>query len=199
MQSAIDILVAMDFAVHSSNQLVQQIREYIEESKTPLEAAHRFIFNMTSIPVVYTDLLLARVVAQSIAIDAITIDSYTFEDSISRGEHRYHELVKKQPECRLKYEPSETPTFSTPKSTTSIAVAEGISTKVEVKADGKIKKGGKQVLAAEMYALHVTNSKTPMSNQEFIALLMKELGMTKAGATTYRYNLAKAGAEKAGK
>jgi hypothetical protein len=192
MQSAIDTLVAMDFAVHSPNLLVQQIREHIEESKTPLDTAKQFIFNVTSIAVDYTDLLLARHVAQSIGEDAILRDSYTFEDSISRGESRHRNLVAKMPYISLAYIPSETSTFSTPKTTTSIAVAEGVSTKVEVKADGKIKKGGKQVLAAELYALHVTNATTPMTNQEFIAVLMKELGMTKAGSTTYAYNCRKA-------
>lgn len=76
-------------------------------------------------------------------------------------------------------------------STEQVAVADGIDVKVAVKADGKIKKGGKEILAIALYEKHVTKSATPVDNQGFIAILMKELGMTKAGATTYNYNMKK--------
>jgi hypothetical protein len=75
--------------------------------------------------------------------------------------------------------------------TTQVAVVEGLDTKVAVKADGSIKKGGKQVLVAEMYKKNVLEAETPMSNQQFIALVVKELKMSKAGATTYAYNAKK--------
>jgi len=192
MQSAIDTLMAMDFPVHSPNLLAQQVREHIENSPSPLETAKRVIYNITSIAVDYTDLLLARHVAQGVAIDAITRDSYAFEDSVQRAEDHHRKLLTKMPYISLAYTPAEVSLSGATKTTTSVAVAEGITTTVEVKADGKIKKGGKQVLAVEMYQLHVTNSPTPMTNQEFIALLMKELQMTKPGATTYAYNCRKA-------
>lgn len=76
-------------------------------------------------------------------------------------------------------------------STTDVAVAEGIEVKVAIKADGKIKKGGKEILAVALYEKHVINAATPVDNQGFIAILMKELGMSKAGATTYNYNMKK--------
>jgi hypothetical protein len=76
-------------------------------------------------------------------------------------------------------------------STTDVAVAEGIEVKVAVKADGSIKKGGKEILAIALYEKHVTKSATPVDNQGFVAILMKELGMSKAGATTYNYNMKK--------
>jgi hypothetical protein len=69
-----------------------------------------------------------------------------------------------------------------------IQVATGIDTKVAVKSNGKIKKGGKAILAADMYQKFVVDSEVPLTNQGFIALLMKELDMGKAGATTYAYN-----------
>lgn len=71
------------------------------------------------------------------------------------------------------------------------AVVKGIDTKVAVRRDGKIKKGGKQVLAAELYKKYVLESSTPLDNQGFIAVVMKELDMSKAGATTYAYNCKK--------
>lgn len=75
--------------------------------------------------------------------------------------------------------------------TNDVAVAAGVDVKVAVKADGSIKKGGKEVLAIALYELHVTKAEKPATNQEFIAVLMKELGMSKAGATTYNYNMKK--------
>ena len=76
-------------------------------------------------------------------------------------------------------------------STTEVAVAAGVEMKVAIKADGTIKKGGKELLAVELYKKHVVNSATPVDNQGFIKILMKELGMTKSGATTYNYNMKK--------
>jgi hypothetical protein len=75
--------------------------------------------------------------------------------------------------------------------TTEVAFAPSVDVKVAVKADGTIKKGGKEVLAIALYEKHVKNAETPMTNQEFIAVLVKELGMSKAGATTYNYNMKK--------
>lgn len=75
--------------------------------------------------------------------------------------------------------------------TTDVAFAASVDVKVAVKADGSIKKGGKEVLAIALYEKHVKNAETPLTNQEFIAVLVKELGMSKAGATTYNYNMKK--------
>jgi hypothetical protein len=67
---------------------------------------------------------------------------------------------------------------------------EGIEAKVVVHASGKIKKGGKQVLAKEMYQRNVIEN--GMVNKEFVQLLIKELDMTLQGANTYAYNMRKA-------
>lgn len=67
-------------------------------------------------------------------------------------------------------------------------IVEDVDVKVPVKEDGSIKKGGKQILARELYKKHILEADQPMSTQDFIALLMKHLDMTKSGATTYAYN-----------
>lgn len=72
------------------------------------------------------------------------------------------------------------------------SVSNMVDTKVEVRADGKIKKGGKEVMAVALYQKYVADlNGAEYSNQAFIAILVKELGMTKAGATTYNYNMKK--------
>lgn len=79
----------------------------------------------------------------------------------------------------------------TAETATEVAVVEGLDVKVAVKADGKIKKGGREILAVALYEKFVKNAEVPLDNQGFIAVLMKELGMSKAGATTYNYNMKK--------
>jgi len=69
---------------------------------------------------------------------------------------------------------------------TLVANVDGKEIKVEVKANGKIKKGGKQVLAAQLFEANATKT-----TAELVAIFVKELGMTKAGATTYVYNCRK--------
>jgi hypothetical protein len=76
-------------------------------------------------------------------------------------------------------------------------VVEGIDTKVVVHASGKIKKGGKQLLAKEMYQKNVVEG--GMVNKEFVQLLIKELDMTLQGANTYAYNMRKAYEKEQGK
>lgn len=71
-------------------------------------------------------------------------------------------------------------------------VVDDIDIKVAVHEDGKIKKGGKTVLSQALFDKHVLNTTTPLTGPEFIALLMKELDFSKAGATTYNFNLRKA-------
>lgn len=64
-------------------------------------------------------------------------------------------------------------------------------TAVEVNDAGKIKKGTKGPAAEKLYETHVVNAKEPLNRQQFMELLMKELAMTKAGASTYEYNCRK--------
>lgn len=72
-------------------------------------------------------------------------------------------------------------------------VVEGIDTKVAMKTDSsgnlKIKKGGKKVLAIEMYRKYVVDAIEPMLHSDFIKLMIKELDLTLAGSNTYGWNL----------
>lgn len=68
---------------------------------------------------------------------------------------------------------------------------------VEIKTNGKIKKGGKQILAADLYKKFYADKKA--NNQQpdksdrkaLIALFIKHLDMQSAGASTYVYNMQK--------
>jgi hypothetical protein len=72
-----------------------------------------------------------------------------------------------------------------------VKVIEDVNVTVEVKANGKLKKGGAGALAEELYRVRVLNSNEPVTNGAFIDMLVNEVGMTKSGATTYAYNIDK--------
>ena len=184
MQSAQITIEAMDFDTKSTAHLVQQIRQYVESSASPIEAAQRIIRNITSIDVEIPNLETAVPLAQYVAMHSLNAEEgMKYETLIENGFTYVSELFKKHPWASPKTDSSTAPN--------TVAVVEGIDVKVEVKADGKIKKGGKQILAVELYKKHVLETETPVDNQGFIKILMAELGMTKAGSTTYAYNCRK--------
>lgn len=188
MQTAINTLKAMEFDTTSSTRAVQEVRARIMESSDPLGEAVFIVNDITGINVEFADVPTALHVAQYVVYDAITVEKYEYQDSIDSAFKRTAKLFESQPWAKAKTESEFTTTTN---NEVQVAVAKGVELKVAVKADGSIKKGGKQVLAVELYKVHVVNAKEPLNNQSFIAILMKELGMTKAGATTYAYNCRK--------
>lgn len=179
------VLLHMGLTVTSPSRIVENIRDMIELAPNPLKKANDLIAAMTDLPTAYTDLVRARHVAQYVAQIAVSHDSFDAEETIMVAEKHSDRLVAEMPWAFVTDEPAAGQPGHT------VAVVAGVDLKVAVKVDGSIKKGGKGPLATELYKIHVLNAKTPLSNQEFIKVLMKELDMSKAGATTYRYNLAK--------
>lgn len=182
MQGVQKILHSMEFNTESVVQMVQQIRSHISESADPINKAKRLIHAITDIDVVIPDVETAVPLAQFIAKTALEEEMCDFPNIIERAFSYVSELFKKHP-------------WSAPKVATQtngpvVAVVEGIDTKVEIKADGSLKKGAKRILADELYKKYMLVT-TPLTNQQFIAILMKELKMTKAGSTTYAYDCKK--------
>lgn len=71
----------------------------------------------------------------------------------------------------------------------------GVIANVSIKADGTLKKGGKSKVAEALYQEKVLdaakNGGIPLTNQEFVQLLVDKVDMTKSGATTYAYAVRK--------
>lgn len=190
MQSAINTLNAMDFNTNSVVRCIQEVRQHIDSAADPIKAAIRLVQNITSIKPDFDTQEVAVHVAQYVVHDALTKDVYDLEESIKTAFDRTEELFKKHPWSRPR------PPEANISNCETKAVVEGIDVRVAVTSDGKIKKGGKQVLAAELYKKYVADSETPLDNQGFVQLLMKELDMSKAGATTYASNARKMFAQK---
>lgn len=82
---------------------------------------------------------------------------------------------------------------ATVQSTTDVAVSDAVDVRVAVKNDGTIKKGGKEIITIALYEKYRASAEFDPANenQPFIAILMKELHVSKACATTYNYNMKK--------
>ena len=169
---------------------VQEVSTLVLDSNNQLTAAKKVIHDMLGVDIEFKEARRARLTAMKVA-ELIVIAKHHIEDTQAVVDSADAYVTKFMADPDRQWMFAEAESTASGKPTTSQAVVEGIETKVEVKADGSIKKGGKQVLVAEMYKKNVLEATTPMTNQQFIALIVKDLGMSKAGATTYAYNAKK--------
>ena len=184
MQSVQHTLTQMDFETTSITRMVQQIRDTIASASNPVAKAQRIVRAITAIDVNLPNIETAIPFTQYVAKAALEeVDELKdHQPLIDRAFERVSELFEKHPWSAPRVESHTTGPV--------VAVVEGIDVKVEVKADGSLKKGTKRILADELYKKYMLVT-TPLTNQQFIAILMKELKMTKAGSTTYAYDCKK--------
>jgi hypothetical protein len=184
MISAKATLVRLGIHDTSVTGAVRDVGMLIREASSPLHQANHLIETITGQPASYGDIDLAICVAQHCAETAVRNDTFDPVQALIDGVTRDTQLRNKQPWLYTKPEATST-------STEGVAIIEGSDVKVEIKSDGRIKKGGKQLMAAELYRIHVLEAATPVDNQGFIKILMKEAGLTRGGATTYAYDCKK--------
>lgn len=170
---------------------VQKVRAVVDESSNPQQKAEELIFQILGLKARYDTTDHARLVAQ-----AVVDEAWKANHAIDNEQ----ELLTGCEARIVKYmgDPNNACHFVKPAlyqavATVSKQVTTLIETKVEVKQDGSMKKGGKEVLARELYTKFVLNCKSEdaLDNQGFIRLMVKELNMSKACATTYAYNCKK--------
>jgi hypothetical protein len=169
-------------------QIVQAIREKIEGSAQPLKTALAVIEDIIgAVPHPVTDVREARVMAQRLAVKCHELDHHIID---------VHGVAEEAAAYAKQYVADPTKQWMWV-SEDAVAViegkthVEGVTVQVATNAEGKIKKGGKQVLVLELYKKHVLETTPPMTNQEFIQVVMKDLQMSKAGATTYAWTARK--------
>jgi hypothetical protein len=190
----------LDINPNSVMRAVQEVRLHIEERGTEPSEAISFMQRVFGTAPSYAEVheqkmcspfVYAVTVAQAMTEAAIKqhgqIDNDTLPLLLANAKKRAEGVIMK-PENRCMYAEAESVTGG---NTTSAAVAKSVDTVVEVKASGEIKKGGKQILAEALYRKHVLDTPSPLTNQEFIKVLIAEAQMTKGGATTYAFNLKK--------
>lgn len=195
-------LTALGFRTDSALGAVQTTRDRVYEGAEPSAGNAIVLINkLLGTNLLYDDVIpsglddkltgdYALMVAQGVAEHVVkNIGQPVDEAEVLAGAKARVAKLMAAPQHKWMFAKPEATSSSGP--TTSVAVVKDIDVKVEVKADGKIKKGGREVMAEALYQKRVIDSGQPVTNQEFIQILIKELGMTKGGATTYAYNVDK--------
>lgn len=161
-----------------ASHAVQDVRELIEGSPDPIGAARTIINSLTLIgDHTINDPTEARMTAQYLVERAIKLGAdYDPQQALKHAAKRIGEMRVSDPYFFRTIEVS--PVASTITITTAAPKQEGA-------APAKV--GSKKEMAQALYEKNKT-----LSNQELVALFMKDLTMSKAGATTYVYNCKKA-------
>lgn len=173
---------------NSAAHVVQAIREKIETAAQPLKTALAIIEDIIgAVPHPITDAREARVMAQRLAVRSYEMEHKLIDvHGLAEEAAAYAKAYANDPKKQWMWVTEEAAQAEEGKTH-----VEGVTVQVATNADGKIKKGGKQVLVLELYKKHVLETTPPMTNQEFIQVVMKDLQMSKAGATTYAWTARK--------
>lgn len=172
-----------DISTKSCSAVVAGVRGLIEskEENKQLQAAEDLIYHVFGVHTKVADRIIARLALQY-AVAEVCKTNFECEDA--------QELVDASIKKAEEYKKNNAWQFATGE-TQSTFKPSYTAKKPAAKTKGE--------LATELYAEHVTNAKKPLTNMEFVELLVKELGMTKSGARTYAYNCKAAAAKKEGK
>jgi len=177
----------MEISQTSVSRAINTVSDMIMSTEDHCKESSKFIKSLLSLDMSFTDPNLARLTAMAV-IELVVKAKGEIDDEevllLSARDRAYTFFT--DPKHQWMYAREVTVDTKETK-----AVATGIDVKVAVRADGTIGRGGKQVLALELFKKHVLESKTPLSNADFVKLLMKELQMTLPGARTYSHNLRK--------
>jgi hypothetical protein len=188
MINAKALLRALHINQDSPTRAIQEVRTKVEESLTPINEANGIIYDITGVQKSYKDVRYAMHIAQAVVIAAITHESFDPDEIIYAAEDAEEKLRKDQPWMFVE---SGHYNVSTAGKSEQVAFVQGLDVKVAVSESGKIKKGGKQVLTEALYKKYMLEADVPLTNVEFVAMLVKDAGMTKGGANTYAGNLKK--------
>lgn len=188
MVNAKSVLAKMNINGQSYLGAIQEVRDMIDTAPDKLAKAASLLFDIAGVHADFANINEAVCIVQTVTEAAVRNEMFDPELAVDFGRSRYARLRKEQ---AWLYASGEAAVLKNEQ-----VVVEGIDTKVEVNANGKIKKGGKQILAAELYKKYVLDADVPLDNKQFIEVLVRDLGMSKAGATTYAWNCRKQQGEK---
>lgn len=182
-------LTHMNIPVDSPSKAIQAVRVRLTRGASIQKAAADFIKKILDVDITFDDEVKARITSFAI-IDNVLKSNCVVDDvdELIKVSVKRADAFLSDPLNRWMF---ASQTSQTTDSSSMVALVDGVDTKVAVTSAGKIKKGGKEILAMDLYKLHVVDAATPLTNKEFVAVLMKELGMSLAGARTYSYNVAK--------
>lgn len=160
----------------------------VRDSLTSLSTASKFVDDILSINYVFDDIIFAGIVCKYIVKRCIEVNCVVDDaDSIMADALEYANIFVNNPNNSYMWAKVDDIEVMPDR----LKVIESLGTNVAINASGKLKKGVKKLLALDLYKKYVVDAVVPLSNQAFISILMKELDMTKAGATTYAWSSSK--------
>lgn len=178
-------LERMNLCLDSPLLSMQMVRDRIDSAADPRTSAIDIIEQLTGVKKQYESALDAKLIAMGVVEKIVkTAGEVPNPEEMLIKIENHVKSMRENPLMSWMFAVEEKRT----REQNLQNIIQGIDVKVSVKDDGKIKKGGKQILLEALYRKYVLEATTPATNQEFIAILMKELNMSKAGATTYAYN-----------
>ena len=163
----------------SAQVAVQQVRAMIEGSYEPIDTANKIIHGVTGMRFATDDPVMARIVAQ------YAVERFVRSGSIAQS----HDVFSYATERANAFRQNEKNSWMFVSS--KQYAAQPVSAENAIVDGGKIRHGGKQVLVADLYRQLVLETDAPLSNKEFVEILMSELNMTKASAYTHTSNVRK--------
>ena len=178
----------MEIPTTSVTRAIQAVGAILDGNADVCAAASKLINSLLSLDHKFTDADVARVTVLAVA-EAIAKCEGVIGDEVALLEAAVERANKHMTNPRNAWMYAKDEGVTGPAETKAI---EGTALNVVVKADGKIKRGGKAVVAEELFRIHVLESATPCDNKCFVDLLMKHGQFTLAGARTYAHNCRKA-------
>jgi hypothetical protein len=171
----------------SPSRAIQAVRGRLERANSEKIGATDFVKALLDIDVTFETQDQARIAAFALIEDVIThkceIDDA--ELAFDRAVVRANTFLGKSENSWMFNKPKES-------GVEQVAVVDGIDMKVGVKEDGKLARGGKKMLAEEIYKREAAKNGGVVDSVALAAIYVKDLGMTKLGARTYVYNMRKA-------
>lgn len=165
---------------NSPTAAVVIVGDTCRDDRDTIGTAVKWIEDITGVRRSFTDKFLATMTAQACA-EAMVRAGDTFDPllAIIAAEDRASKF-RNNPKNRFLFEQDSG-------TVTSFTVTKEVSgINIEVKANGKIKKGGKNIAADALYLQHVING--GMSFSDYKKELINQLDMSAPGASTYAQN-----------
>lgn len=181
MLESFRILERLDISTTSVIRAVQDVRQRVETSASPKSEALRIISEITGETIDVESNIDALHIAQSVVENAILQKETFVPEKALELAHKRVEQYRNNPALQYIYVAENQLQQN---ETQEIA---GVS--VVINENGKIKKGGKALIAKQLFKELVVDKK--MSKKDFIEQLMQQCKMSRAGATTYEHNVRK--------
>lgn len=168
---------------------VQKVRQIVEEDQRGIVQGSNNLINMLiGRDNVVTKQVMAIPVAQQIVVELIKLHNLVedVDSVIERSVHHVEQIVNKPSNKWMYFYTTEQQGSQTGE------LKEIGGVEVTVTEQGKVKRGGKQLIVESLFKQYVLEADEPCDNACFVKIIMEHAGMSLAGARTYAYNCRKA-------